>query len=1312
MPFLPKCSPPIPFSRSTCAALAAMVIALSLGLTACGGGGGGDGSGGGPTVRDDHGDGLRTATRVAPDSSTSGVLTSGDEDWFEIPLNREGTLLVYTTGGTDTQGQLYDEFQRVVSEDGDGGSGLNFRIETSVRDLTHYVRVRGHGGRASGPYTLHVRFTSTSTPGDIHGDTRQTATPIAPGSVTAGNLTRGDEDWFRFTVDVAGRLDAHTSGSHDTSGRLYDANGGLLDDYCCGGSNRNFRMIRDITAGTYYIRVTADFAGRTPDYTLNVNFTPGGADHGDSRQSASLVETGSDTDSLLTSGDVDYFRVVLDRPGELTVYTSGGTDTVGRLEDSGGSALASDDNGGSGNNFRIVRDVAAGTYYVRVTSGPRFSTSFGSFTLHVRFAPASTGTDHGDRPSDATVITTTSDTPGEVTIGDRDWFRVAVDQPGRLTVYTSGSTDTVGRLENARGNQLAYDNDGGTGSNFRIEYDVFAGTYYVEVLGRYGASTVGSYTLHVRFTPAPTVDDHGERPSDATIVTTTSDTSGELTAGDEDWFRIVVDRPGRLTVYSSGSTDTVGRLRDSRQTLLAQSNDEGSGNNFRIEHDVSAGTYYVDVRGRISASTAGPYTLHVRFNATPSGGDDHGDTCTGGTAVDLGSTTSIELQRDGELTAGDTDYYRVTVGAGRLRAFTSGTTDTVGRVESTGGTTLASDDNGGSGSNFLIEQSVSGGTYCVRVTGAGGRTGPYTLHLRLLEEIIVGMSGDVRVNITWTADVDLDLYVTNPCGQTLGYREGDRNTCRGFTGEWDIDDRGNGTPPNSPNAENIAWPNGAPSGRYTVRVNYFRGVVPAGYTVRIFRGTRLTGTHSGQLDPTDRGIRRHVTDFTFTGSSSSQSTETSRFEAGSQALSQAARSLGMSAVAAMSSRGRSLGGSSLTLAGQPVSFATGVADTAASPLGELSFAGAGPEPAGLEGPERAGSWREFLHGSRFDVAVGEEMRAWGEARGTEGIDESRFLGFERDFGRGLVAGVAFSDTVNEGSFGLAESESLEASLASAYQYLHLSPGAATELWSLVGAGEGELLLSDDVGTVATDLSMQMFAFGSRHGLAPLVAGLAPTVSADGFLVRLEAEGRAGLGPLAGDASRLRTGVLFERSLEGGGWTPRIGFGVRHEDDERGVAMRSEVMAGFGYARDRFRIDGMTHLWPGGSGEAGAGVDGPRTQDPGTRLTAHYGEAADGRGLAVSVDALAGPVPDAPVWSSDEASGGSSGLRLQAGYVLASGLGQGRWTPYGTMQLDGDERRLREGIRHDIGAMSLDLYGEHRLGAAPEHRIHVGVSARF
>ncbi|MDE0179048.1 MAG: hypothetical protein OXP36_10660, partial [Gammaproteobacteria bacterium] len=703
----------------------------------------------------------------------------------------------------------------------------------------------------------------------------------------------------------------------------------------------------------------------------------------------------------------------------------------------------------------------------------------------------------------------------------------------------------------------------------------------------------------------------------------------------------------------------------------------------------------------------------------PPRGDDHGNTRADATGIALDTNSSIEITTDGELTAGDTDYFRIILDRpGTLRLHTSGGTDTYGHLENSGGGELTRNDDGGSGTNFRIERHLSAGTYFVRVRGFRGSTsGRYTLHVRFMgddsqddaPDDLQGAHGDVRVNLTWHEDVDLDLFVTNPCVQTLGYREGRMNTCDGFVGRWDHDDTGNGSRTDNPNAENIVWTNGAPSGRYIVRITYFSGTAPADYTIRVFYGSRQR-TYTGRLDPAnDHQIRRHVANFDFTGSTSSHGAEASRFDKGSQALSRAARTLGMSAVEAMGSRGQGPEGSSVTLAGHPVSFGNGAATPDFSP-DDPSFAKGGTVWMDRERAERSGSWSELLRGSRFDVALDGETRVWGEAQGIEGGNETRFLGFERSFGEGVSAGVAFSDTANEGNFGLGESESLEASLASAYQYLHFSPGASTELWSLVGAGEGELSLTDDLGTVETGLSMQMLAFGSSHGLGPLVAGFAPTVSADGFLVRLESERRAGLRPLAGEASRLRTGVLFQRPPEGDGWTPRIGFGVRYEDDERGEATRTEVMAGFGYVRGPLQVEGMTYYLPAGAMDAEAAGTDFETRDAGARLTAHYRAGADGRGLAVSVDALAGSVPDAPVWETDTAASDSSRLHLQAGYGFASGLG--RWTPYGAVQWDGDEQRLREGVRHDIGAVSLDLYGEHRLGTTSEHGIHFGITGRF
>ena len=671
----------------------------------------------------------------------------------------------------------------------------------------------------------------------------------------------------------------------------------------------------------------------------------------------------------------------------------------------------------------------------------------------------------------------------------------------------------------------------------------------------------------------------------------------------------------------------------------------------------------------------------------------------------------------GGLTAGDTDYFRITVDRpGTLAVSESGGfVDTNGQLEDANGTVLIRNEHHpATGIGFYLEYFVDPGTYYIRVWGEPGH---YNLSVKFYaddysntpENATRTNPGQIRRGILTTGDTDYFVFTV--------HREG---TVEIFA------DSGEDTFGRLEDAFGMVLASNDDAGVGDVIANY------RGDTVRIdgkdFRivhsisaGTYYVGVSGRNLERPSSNPANYLLLVDFRPASPIENGDTpdgellgapeeaSRFEAGSYALSRVARSLGMSAISVMNNRGQAADGSTLTLAGHPMSFAYG-SDSAKFTVNERYVAGTHRDWTRLEGSQRTGTSREFLQGSSFNIAVGDEMRAWGEVQGVSGSDESRFLGFERSFGDRLVAGIAFSDTATEGNLGLAESESLEASLASAYQYLHFSPGASTELWSLVGTGQGELSLADDIGTVETDLSMQMLAFGSSHSLAPLVAGFAPTVSADGFLVRLESVGRAELSALAGDASRLRTGVLFERPPEGDGWTPKIGFGVRHEDDERGVATRTEVMAGFGYVRDRLRVEGMTYYRPAGAVDAEAAGGDFEERDSGARLTAHYRAGPDGRGLAVSVDALAGSVPDAPVWESNKAASASSRVHLQAGYGIPWGLG--RWMPYGAVQLDGDERRLREGVRHDIGALSLDIYGEHQLGATPEHGIHIGITTRY
>ena len=107
------------------------------------------------------------------------------------------------------------------------------------------------------------------------------------------------------------------------------------------------------------------------------------------------------------------------------------------------------------------------------------------------------GDDHGGTPEAATLAATLPALLlGKVeSPGDKDVFRVSAGT-GTLRLSTSGPTDTLGRLLDANGGQLAR-NDDSDGLNFGIETEVTAGIHYVEV-GAFADNT-GPYTLSIEF---------------------------------------------------------------------------------------------------------------------------------------------------------------------------------------------------------------------------------------------------------------------------------------------------------------------------------------------------------------------------------------------------------------------------------------------------------------------------------------------------------------------------------------------------------------------------------------------------------------------------------------------------------------------------------------------------------------------------------------------------------------------------------------------------------------------------------------------
>ena len=107
--------------------------------------------------------------------------------------------------------------------------------------------------------------------------------------------------------------------------------------------------------------------------------------------------------------------------------------------------------------------------------------------------------------------------------------------------------------------------------------------------------------------------------------------------------------------------------------------------------------------------------------------DDHGDTRASATTLQVGGSVTGEIE-----VGDDVDVFRMDVTqAGTLTVFTTGSLDTFGDLEASGGGLLESDDDTGTDRNFQIVYAVTPGTYYINVSSFGTNTGSYRVAARL-----------------------------------------------------------------------------------------------------------------------------------------------------------------------------------------------------------------------------------------------------------------------------------------------------------------------------------------------------------------------------------------------------------------------------------------------------------------------------------------------------------------------------------------------------------------------------------------------------
>jgi tyrosinase len=200
----------------------------------------------------------------------------------------------------------------------------------------------------------------TGTDGDDVIDLIVGARPI-PASIGAA----GEVDAYRFLVPSAGSYRIETEGTTDTVMSLYGPNSttDLVTEVDDTGEDRNARIVSRLTAGTYFVRVRGYDGRSNGDYLISVRREAEQPAIPELRVNQPATEA-----DIAAANESDVYTFVAPATDLYTIETSGNTDTFLTLfgPNSQTTLIAQNDDSGSGYNARIVADLAAGVYFVRV----------------------------------------------------------------------------------------------------------------------------------------------------------------------------------------------------------------------------------------------------------------------------------------------------------------------------------------------------------------------------------------------------------------------------------------------------------------------------------------------------------------------------------------------------------------------------------------------------------------------------------------------------------------------------------------------------------------------------------------------------------------------------------------------------------------------------------------------------------------------------------------------------------------------------------------------------------------------------------
>ena len=352
-----------------------------------------------------------------------------------------------------------------------------------------------------------------------------------------------------------------------------------------------------------------------------------------------------------------------------------------------------------------------------ISSGTGGSSSSGTIDIHEP--------DSWENPVNYTLGTASANAMlmnRSLTEGDEDFFLLVPDRDGRLTAETTGSIDTYMFLYNYdTEEELAYNDDGGQGTNARITYNVLEGTRYLIIVQGYSSSTNGPYAFRAFLTVRegagswnnPVAYEIGLGEQNAAVL------NRSMEEGDADHFLLIPDMDGLLIMETTGRLDTYLELFDAdTRELLEEDDDGGTNYNARIRYNVNSSSRYIAVVRGYRDGERGTFGFRAYFAESRLMEPDEyepNDEPSLATPFEIGTSQEHTFH-----TANDVDWIRFNVTtAGRYTINTRGVNnnrlDTYIELFNSNLNLIAEDDDGGTLLSSRLSLNLSAGTYYLKI---------------------------------------------------------------------------------------------------------------------------------------------------------------------------------------------------------------------------------------------------------------------------------------------------------------------------------------------------------------------------------------------------------------------------------------------------------------------------------------------------------------------------------------------------------------------------------------------------------------------